>query len=174
MTTEFVTLSEEQIAYADKIAQRRYDSAIQKNRQPHNGAPTDPGRALSITRVGTRGEAAGKVYLNPVKWNAYAETLGGLADLEDWIDVKTVTRKTDRLIVQKDDDPTWAYLLIISAMHPTYEIVGWCWGYEAQKDRYWRDPVGGRAAYFVPQNDAIIKAPRALWHEVRDHQMVWS
>ncbi len=122
--------------------------------------------------AGLPGEVAGKLYLNPVIWNAFRSygSIHNLADLEDWIDVKTRTKSWHDLIVQEDDPPGWAYLLVYSNRHPVYQIVGWCWGWEAQQKKFWDDPAGGRAAYFVKRAETIMKPPEELFAIVRQRQ----
>lgn len=58
------------------------------------------------------------------------------------------------LIVRPEDNPTEKYVLVIGCM-PKYRIAGWCFGYEAKQDKFWRNPgnqPGKRFAYWVPQD----------------------
>jgi len=165
MRSIWITLGPQQIACADEIARKRQGAAVLRQRPAHNGAPVDYERALSINVSGARCEMAGWKWLRPIKWHALAEDIGSLPDLGDFIDVKGISKSRHKLIVQKNDPPDWAYLLICSEQHPRYEIVGWLWGREAQQERYWGDPAGGRPAFFVngPLRDCeeLIELTRA-------------
>lgn len=163
-------LAEDHLRFSDRLAARRQQAATTRNRPPHNGAPTDPDRALAYHRLGARTECAGYLYLKPVHWNTYVEHVHGVADLEDWIDVKGCLRSHHSLIVQRDDPEDWAYLLVCASRHPIYEAVGWCWGREAKVEIFRSDPVGGRAAFFVPRDAPIIKPPHLLYDELRRRQ----
>lgn len=51
-----------------------------------------------------------------------------------------------------DDHPNVPYVLL-TGLAPTYTVRGWIWGWGGMKPEYWRDPVGDRPAWFVPQSD---------------------
>lgn len=163
-----VRLEKLHISFADKIAHWRRQNAVENDREPHNGAPCDPAVALSMDLLGTRCEAAGKVYFNPVTWHAYKRSgIRNLPDLEAWIDVKGRSKHWHQLIVQKDDDPSWAYVLVCGQDHPVYSIVGWLWGEEAMQERFWDEKVPGRPAYFAK---GPLRDPAELLREVRRRQ----
>jgi hypothetical protein len=145
-------------------------AAVAKWRPAWNGAPIDPDKALAIHRLGARGEAAAKLYLNPVKWNAFADELDGLPDFEDWIDVKTRSKTWYDLPVQKKCPPPWANVLITGESHPHYQIIGWVWARDAMKPEYLSDPAGGREAYFVKQDSPIMRRPADLVALLRQKQ----
>lgn len=143
-----------QIARADKTSIRSHISAMAKKRPPKNGAPNSLLASLRMHRVGTRTEMAGWLFCCretglDLTWNEYAESLHGLADIEDWIDVKGISNVNHRLILQKDDPDQWAYLLVSSHAHPRYEILGWVWGKMAKKSGITDPSKRGRPAYFV-------------------------
>lgn len=167
--TPRITLEPLHVDYADRLAVRRQRSAEARKRPARNGAPTDRANSLGIHIVGARAEAAAKLYLNPVKWNAFAERgLANLPDLEDFIEVKGRTKAHYGLIVQRGDQEHWAYLLVCTHLHPVYLIVGWAWGHEAKRPEFWKDPHGGRPAFFPP--NSILKPPAELLAEVRRRQ----
>jgi hypothetical protein len=56
------------------------------------------------------------------------------------------------LIVHPDDDDTAPYVLVVGGPY-TFNLIGWIWGADAKQGRFWSDPAGGRAAYFVPQGE---------------------
>lgn len=146
-----ITLDEAQVAEADGLARRRQADAVRRGRIPGNNLTADWAEAMAIQTQGCRGERAAKEWLEPVKWNDFAEDIYNLADFEDWIDAKTIKRPDHKMIVQRNDNPDWAYLLVQGARHPHYQILGWMWGREAQAAAV-TDPTGkNRGAHFVEQ-----------------------
>tara|TARA_A100000172_G_scaffold80712_1_gene71059 strand:- start:1452 stop:1898 length:447 start_codon:yes stop_codon:yes gene_type:complete len=68
------------------------------------------------------------------------------------VDCRATSHKNGSLIVHPyDADDRLFYLLV--GMHGQYEIKGWIKGADAKQDKWWKDPVGGRPAYFVPQEE---------------------
>jgi hypothetical protein len=63
-------------------------------------------------------------------------------------------RSTDRpqgcLLLHPDDADHARFFLVVGKV-PTYEVVGWCFGYEGKDEKYWRTGTG-RPCYFVPQS----------------------
>src|SRR5262245_53580696 len=110
--SEWITGQNHHFEFADKVAQRRNDAAKEYGRQPHNNAPTEPQMALRLSVLGARCELMGKLFLNPISWNAYARHLDNLPDLDDWIDVKGRFSSRDDLIIQRKARSDWAYLMI--------------------------------------------------------------
>ena len=144
-----ITLTEEQIRIADFVGKKRQDDAVRRGRPAKNKAPEDYYEALRIHVIGARCELAGKLCLDPVKWNALLDDVRGVPDLSTFIDVKGRRLRHHSLIVQYDDPGEWAYLLVCSSNHPEYDIAGWLWGREAKQEKNRKDPVGGRGAYFA-------------------------
>ena len=171
-----IRLTPDIIEYADNVAALRQGSAFLKHRSPANGLAADFEVSLAHHRLGARCEAAGKIYLNPITWHALAERIKNLPDLGAFIDVKGRPRDTNDLIVQKDANDQFAYLFISAEHHPDYHIFGWAWGYEAKQQRFWRDPAGGRPAYFMP-NEELPHSPdelRALIHDKQEEMMQFA
>jgi hypothetical protein len=154
-----VRLEDRHVDFADTLANRRHAAAVRRNRPASNGAPTDNRKALGIHILGARAECASYLYLSPVKWNAYAENLDDLADLDDFIDAKGIDKPGLRLTIQRHKNPSWAFLLVLADPHPYYRMVGWEWGREVMIPSNWSDPSKktgrSRPAYFVaPRRDA--------------------
>lgn len=169
-----ITLEPYQDAFAVEVANRRQQNAIEEHRTPGNNLVADNENDLVISTNGTRAEAAAKLYLNPVKWNAFKKgRLDETADLEDWIDVKCIMEPSLRLLAKPNSKPHWAYFLVDGSKHPAYRMLCWCWGYEAMHDKYWDDPTGrNRAAWFVPQSASFMRSPSELLALVRRRQVV--
>jgi hypothetical protein len=66
------------------------------------------------------------------------------------MDIKTRSKHSYDLIVQKNEDPRKKFVLV-TIQDKTTLIHGWCYGHEATKEEYWADPARGRPAYFVPK-----------------------
>ena len=66
------------------------------------------------------------------------------------LQVRTTRRDNGRLILHKRDSDDEIFILA-TGENGTYNLKGWLLGYVGKRDEYWTDPVGGRAAYFVPQ-----------------------
>jgi hypothetical protein len=64
--------------------------------------------------------------------------------------VKTRSRHSYDLIVQKNESPNKKFVLVTIQDKKTV-IHGWIRGKDAMKKEYWSDPAGGRPAYFVPK-----------------------
>jgi hypothetical protein len=161
-----VTLTAEMIEYADYVAALRKGTAFFKGWAHRNGLAGTFDELFALERMGTRCEVAGKVCLNPIRWNAFAERTKGLADLGDFIDVKGCARESDRLVVQRDAREDFAFLQVCAARHPDYIIGKWVWGREAKQERFWTALKPGRPAYVLDpwrEHEEL----RALVHERR-------
>jgi hypothetical protein len=78
------------------------------------------------------------------------------------IDVKTRSKHSYDLIVQKQEDPRKKLVLVTIEKQQTL-LWGWCRGEEAMQKQYWADHAGGRPAFFVPKErlhslDTLSKA----------------
>jgi hypothetical protein len=156
----WITLPDWVIEYADNVAALRQATAFFNGRQNANGLTGSFDELLWFHRRGTRCEAVGKLYMNPIVWHAFAERITGLPDLGDFIDVKGRRLWRHKMLVQLDDEDNFAFLSVCSEQHPDYAICGWLWGHEAKNDKFRDDPVGGRPAYFVPQKE--LRDPEEL------------
>jgi len=139
-----------ELAMCDRIARERQDLAIKGGRTMGNNGV----RGMEIERRGVRGEFAAKCFFDPVIWHSIERgDVSGMADLDDFVDVKTQAQEWHNLIVQFDDHADWAYVAAWEKEPGVVKLTGWAWGWEVQHGKYKSDPVGGRAAYFVPEND---------------------
>lgn len=108
-------------------------------------------KALEIHLLGAAGEMAVASYLG-MKEHLFkeAEAKRGSDDLPG-IDVKTRSKASYDLIVQRQSDPSRKFVLVTIEDQKTL-IHGWCYGKEAMEGKYWADPARGRPAYFVPKS----------------------
>lgn len=162
-----ILLEELHILYADDVAVNRMNFAKDNYYKPKNGGEWSGEITLWKDRLGARCEAAGKLYFNPVSWNLY---IHHLPDFDNFIDVKGVQHKHHCMIVQKDDPPHWAYVLVDASEHPIYDVVGWCWGWEAKQTGLTDPSRENRPAHFISRENQIMKPPHTLWELLRGLQ----
>lgn len=146
---EFV-FSEEERTQAMEEGMRRQAVNEAKGLRGRNKGPRFGDKALEVHLLGAAGEMAVASHLG-LKHELYKETEAkrGSNDLPG-IDVKTRSRHSYDLIVQKNEDPGKKFILVTIEKQRTL-IHGWCYGREAMEERYWADPARGRPAYFVPK-----------------------
>ena len=115
-----------------------------------NGGAWKGSKALDIHLLGAAGEVAVASYLG-LKEHLFKETEAkrGSDDLPG-IDVKTRSKASYDLIVQRQSDPNRKFVLVTIESQQTL-IHGWCYGKDAMQNQFWKDPARGRPAYFVPK-----------------------
>jgi len=146
---EFVfTEQERQQAMEEGLRRQRVNES--KALRGRNGGAWQGSKALDIHLLGAAGEMAVASYLG-LKDHLYKETEArrGSDDLPG-IDVKTRSRHSYDLIVQKQENPQKRFVLVTIESQKTL-LHGWCYGGEAMEERYWADPARGRPAFFVPK-----------------------
>jgi hypothetical protein len=183
--SETIILLPSDVKCANKLAYARQASAdLRGGRRSTRGAPRQPDLELQFNVIGARCELAGFLYLRPacdigkLVWHQYTDdNPTDLPDLDNFIDVKGRTEGWHDLPVQSKviDPPDWAYLLVRAHMHPKYEIVGWCWGHEAQQLPL-SDPTGREwpAHWVKPGQHAFFKPPQLLFEELQRRHAVLS
>jgi hypothetical protein len=77
-------------------------------------------------------------------------------DVGAW-QVRTSSRDDGDLILHDRDDDAERFVLL-TGRNGAYQVRGWILAADGKRAEYWRDPVGGRAAYFVPQS-ALLPMP---------------
>ena len=123
-----------------------------KRLRGRNGGASFGGKALDIHLLGAAGEMAVASYLG-MKHELYKETEAkkGSDDLPG-VDVKTRSKASYDLIVQKNEDPKKKFVLVTIENQQTL-LHGWCYGEDAMQEKFWADPARGRPAYFVPKEN---------------------
>jgi hypothetical protein len=146
---EFVFTEEEREAACKEAFRRQAINEI-RGLKGRNGGVATGAIALTIHLLGAAGEMAVASCLG-LKHCLYQETEAkrGSCDLPG-IDVKTRSRHSYDLIVQKNESPNKKFVLVTIQDKKTV-IHGWIRGKDAMKKEYWSDPAGGRPAYFVPK-----------------------
>jgi hypothetical protein len=145
---EFV-FTEEERRQAMEEGMRRQATNEAKGLRGRNNGPRFGDKALQVHLLGAAGEMAVASYLG-LKEHLYAEREArrGSDDLPGGIDVKTRSRHSYDLIIQKSENADKRFVLVTIQDHKTL-IHGWCYGREALQERFWADPARGRPAYFV-------------------------
>jgi hypothetical protein len=143
--------SEEEKSLAMEEGMRRQQVNEARGLRGRNGGAWKGNKALDIHLLGAAGEMAVASHLG-MKDFLYKETQAkkGSDDLPG-IDIKTRSKHSYDLIVQRNENPDKKFVLVTIQNKVTL-IHGWCYGRNAMKEKFWADPAGGRAAYFVPQS----------------------
>ena len=144
---EFVFTEEErQQAMDEGLRRQRVNEA--RGLRGRNGGAWKGSKALDIHLLGAAGEMAVASYLG-MKEHLFKETEArrGSDDLPG-MDVKTRSKASYDLIIQRQEDPEKKFVLVTIENQQTL-IHGWCYGKEAMDEKYWADPARGRPAYFV-------------------------
>jgi hypothetical protein len=149
LPVEFAFTEEEREAACKEAFRRQAINEI-KGLKGRNGGVATGAMALTIHLLGAAGEMAVASYLG-LKEFVYKETEAkrGSCDLPN-IDVKTRSKASYDLIVQKNESPDKKFVLVTIEDKKTL-IHGWIGGKDAMKEEYWADPARGRPAYFVPK-----------------------
>ena len=140
------TEEEKSLAMEEGMRRQRVNEA--RGLRGRNGGAWKGSKALDIHLLGAAGEMAVASHLG-MKDFLYKETQAkkGSDDLPG-IDIKTRSKHSYDLIVQKREDPRKKFVLVTIENQKTL-IHGWCYGHEAMKEEFWADPARGRPAYFV-------------------------
>jgi hypothetical protein len=143
--------SDEERSLAMEEGMRRQAVNEAKGLRGRNRGPRFGDKALQVHLLGAAGEVAVASYLG-LKHELFKEKEArrGSDDLPG-MDIKTRSKHSYDLIVQKNEDPGQRFVLVTIQDQKTL-LHGWCWGREAMKDEFWADPARGRPAYFVGQS----------------------
>jgi hypothetical protein len=144
---EFV-FSPEERRLAMEEGMRRQAVNEAKGLRGRNNGPRFGDKALQVHLLGAAGEMAVASYMG-LKEHLYAEKEArrGSDDLPG-MDIKTRSKHSYDLIVQKREEPQKRFVLVTIQDQRTL-LHGWCYGHEAMQERFWADPARGRPAYFV-------------------------
>jgi hypothetical protein len=144
---EFVFTEEERRqAVAEGLRRQGFNES--KGLRGRNGGAWKGSKALDIHLLGAAGEVAVASYLG-LKSELFKETEAKKnSDDLPGIDVKTRSKASYDLIVQRGSDPQKKFVLVTIENQQTL-LHGWCYGHEALQERFWADPA--RPAYFFPK-----------------------
>tara|TARA_E500000318_G_scaffold3404_1_gene3839 strand:+ start:4581 stop:5060 length:480 start_codon:yes stop_codon:yes gene_type:complete len=145
-----VELTPFEMCQAGQAGVMRQVENLKLNRKPYYGAGSSNDWQLHIE--GCLGEMALAKHLK-----LYWSGKGKFRDLDVGdFDVRTSQRDWGDLILHdKDDDEKifWS----VAGKNGKYRINGWIKAKDGKKKEFWKDPAGGRPAYFVPRT--ALKSP---------------
>ncbi len=141
-----VTLTEEEILNVEEQAIVSMSDVLKNDRKPAWGQSTDRVKQFAQNREGRFYEAA----VCKFQGIPYVCSLFGI-DAGKY-EVRGTKYKNGRLILHPTDKDNAIYILVVGQV-PTFNLVGWIAGKNGKQDKFLDDPVGGRLAYFVPQEE---------------------
>ena len=132
-------------------AQRRQISNEKQGLKGRNNAPASGAVAQRLHTLGAAGEMAVAAFLG-LDGHVFQETMArrGSCDLPFSIDVKTRARHYYDLIVQLDEEPGKRLVLVTIENRET-RIHGWINSADAMQEKWRKECVKNRPAYFVPK-----------------------
>lgn len=140
-----IELTASELRVAALVACDRQIENLFKGRTDAHGFKAD---GWEIHIQGAAGEMA------VAKWTRkyWSGNLGDLgADDVCKLQVRTRSRHDYELILHKSDPDDRAFILV-TGLAPRFVLRGWIWARDGKREEYWKDPAGGRAAFFVPQS----------------------
>lgn len=140
-----VRLDWSEMEIAATVGKMRQMQALELNRAARYGASVE--NAWTLNMEGAAGEMAVAKALG-IYWSGNIGNLGA-ADVGP-MQVRTSSRSDGDLILHPRDRDD-AIFVLATGLAPSFRIVGWLYAVTGKDDKYWRDPAGGRPAYFVPQ-----------------------
>jgi hypothetical protein len=150
-----IDLSSWEMLMAAQAGVLRQVENLQKKRVPAYGVGVDNNWQIHIE--GCMGEYALAKYLG-IHWSGKGQLRK--PDVGEF-DVRTASRDNYQLILHPED-PDDRIFWLICGKNGAYSIKGWILGRDGKRQEYWKDPVGGRPAYFVPQS--ALHSPGELQH----------
>ena len=141
-----VRLSYAEILQGAMVGVMRQIQNLKAGRTHAHGAAPDKGWQMHLE--GALGEMALAKHLD-----VYVGGTGVLRgpDVGD-CDVRTTAGADNRLILHPDD-PDERVFWLLTGQNGKYTVRGNILGAEGKQQKWWKDPVGGRPAYFVPQGE---------------------
>ncbi len=151
-----VHLTDQEVDLAQQVADAHTKEVAARDANA-KGSPEEL-RPL-FTFIGALGELAVKK-LTGFDWTAtFGEYDRRRRDI-DQLEVRTARRPWHKLIVKPHDENVPIVLVTIEAFPNDFAVHGWIPGDDAKKGKWWKEPVEGRPAYFVPQDELYDFDPR--------------
>lgn len=137
-------LTAHEIFHAALVGVTRQIDNLRNHRLDRYGASTEEGWRLHIE--GACGELAVARYFD----RYWSGNLGNLqAPDVGAFQVRTRPRPDGNLILHPSDADDEEFVLVTGTA-PRFELRGWIRGAEGKRQEFWKDPAGGRPAFFVP------------------------
>lgn len=144
-----INLTNFEFAFGAQVGLMRGLMNKKKGRKDAYGCPNDGGWTQNIE--GSCAEYAISKLLN-VHWDGSMENLKAcdVIGLNYPIEVRSTSHNGGRLILHPKDKDNNIFILLIGVA-PNFEAKGWIYAKDGKKEEYYTDPLGNRAAYFIPQ-----------------------
>lgn len=142
-----IDLSLAEVQMAALVGMQRVIECLKLNASHRHGASENDTWDMSIE--GAIAECALAKYLNYY----WAKGQRGAPDVFD-VDCRQTHYSNGRLILHDDDVDDRKYYLLVGKQG-VYDVKGYILAKDGKQQKYWDDPVGQRAAYFVPQSALI-------------------
>ena len=145
-----LTPAEMQVAYM--VAAQRQIMNVKVGAKDTYGAAQFH-NAIALNMTGCAAEMAVAKGLN-LFWSGSVGNYNA-SDVGGMVEVRSIVRPTDSLIIHDEDKDGLPYVLCHSIPNTfTFDLKGWIWGKQGKDRKFWRDPQGtNRHAYFVPQDE---------------------
>jgi hypothetical protein len=144
-----VTLTWSEVMQAAMVGVMRQTTNLRDGRKDAHGLGSElDGWGLHVE--GCCGEMAAAKALG-VFWSGSHGTLR-VPDIGEQFQVRTRTLRTQQsnsLILHPSDLDDAIFILVLGRV-PAYEVAGWIQGAAGKRPEHWKDPAGGRPAFFVP------------------------
>jgi hypothetical protein len=161
---EIVKLTGAEILIAHHVAAMRQVQSIKSGIEHKFGAVRQGNEWMDT--LGCFGELAVAKALN-LFW---VGTIGAYnkKDVGGLVEVRTMQKAHHNLILHPEDDDNDPFVLCYYASAQSIALVGWLFACDGKRPEYWKDPVGGRPAFFVPSS--MLRPISELREWVRDNR----
>jgi hypothetical protein len=131
------------------ITVQRIVANLKDGREGRYGAVNGEG-SFEYHWTGCLGEMAVAKHFN-LFW---AGALGNFdaADVGGIIQVRARGRSDGQLILHPKDNDAAPFVLALAPHPPLILLCGWVYARDGKKPNFWKDPAGGRPAFFVPKD----------------------
>lgn len=143
-----VTLTWSEVMQAAQVGVMRRVTDLRDKRKGAYGISPEA-NVWDIDVESSCGEMAAAKALN-VFWSGAHGQLRA-RDIGGRYEVRTRTKATYDLILHPDDPDDAPFVLVLGRC-PTYDVAGWIHARDGKQACYWKDPAGGRPAFFVPRS----------------------
>lgn len=149
-----VTLTWPEMCLASQAGMMRQIMNMRYSAQSKYGGPESENEgAWEGNIISTQGEMATAKCLN-LFWSGTVGLYGSVdVGGEKGVEVRTRRKNWHELILHPADKDDHPHVLVTAEDAPLFHLVGWIYGRDGKQQQFWKDPAGGRAAFFVPQEE---------------------
>lgn len=147
MTHTMINITKAEYVWAAQAGIIRQQQNILRETQRKDAYGADPAHGYDLNTLGAVGEYVASIALG-VTWRG-----PGIFRGEDIAGYQVRTRpRLDWDLILHDEDPDDARFVLVVGGPLLWSVPGWIVARDGKKKVFWRDPAGGRPAYFVPQD----------------------